>query len=89
MTSLPFGIPVRADWDAPGYLAALHTRQLMALRDECLRYGHNATTIGNSSSDRWVTTDQVNAELNTREHIPNKVEAKEIRRQKAHAKRNR
>lgn len=36
-----------------------------------------------------VTEDELKAELATREHIPNKIEAKELRRVKAKAQRNR
>ena len=79
---------VRADWDPVAYLKGLHTRQLMALRDECFRYGHNGCWI-NSANTKWVELEEVNNELNTREHIPNKAEAKTIRQQKAKAKRNR
>lgn len=86
--TFPFGIPFLADWDAPEYLKTLHTRQLMNLRDECFRYGHDGTWH-NSSNTRWISTEQVNAELSSRKHIPNKAEAKEIRRQKAQSKRHR
>jgi hypothetical protein len=36
-----------------------------------------------------ITLEQMRAELATREHVPNKVEAKKIRQEKAKAKRNR
>lgn len=37
----------------------------------------------------WLSINDIKNELNTREHIPNKQEAKLIRQQKAKAKRNR
>jgi len=87
MIFFPFGPPNY--WDPTPYLKGLHTRQLMNLREDCYRFGNEGTYIGNTSSNKWVTVEQVNAELSTREHIPNKKEAKEIRQQKALAKRNR
>lgn len=37
----------------------------------------------------YHTTEELKEELATREHVPNKAEAKEIRRERANAKRNR
>ena len=79
---------VNASFDPFAYLNELHTRQLMKLRDECFRYGHNGCWI-NSANTKWVDLDEVNQVLSGREHIPNKAEAKEIRQKKAHANRNR
>ena len=79
---------IHAGWDPIAYLQGLHTRQLMNLRDECFRYGHNGVYI-NSANDKWIELDEVNIVLSGREHIPNKAEAKTIRQQKAKAQRNR
>lgn len=79
---------VNASFDPIEYCRGLHTRQLMKLRDECFRYGHGGVFI-NSANDKWVDLEEVNAVLSTREHVPNKEEAKEIRRKKAHSKRHR
>jgi len=79
---------VNASFDPIAYLEGLHTRQLMNLRNDCFRFGHNGVFI-NSANDKWVSVEEVNQVLSTREHIPNKREAKEIRQKAAHAKRNR
>jgi hypothetical protein len=76
------------NWDPMAYLNGLHTRQIMKLRDEAHHFGHGQTSIDDGG---WcvVTHDQIKEVLATREHIPNKIEAKRIRQQKAHAKRHR
>lgn len=76
------------EWDPIAHLNKLHTRQIMQLRKEALMFCNNQTTVDPGG---WcvITLDQINQILTGREHIPNKAEAKEIRRQKAHSKRNR
>lgn len=77
------------DWDPIAYLGGLHTKQIMNMRDEAYHYGHDQVNMLDHPPYNPVTMDQIREVLATREHIPNKAEAKEIRRQKAHAKRNR
>lgn len=69
------------------YLQSLHTKQLMNLRDQTY-----------ATDEAWeivdgvflkISREEILAELNTREHVPNKKEAKEIRRQKMKERQNR
>ncbi len=76
------------EWDPVAYLKAQHTRALLEIRRQCYAFDYDQTSIDDFGAC-VVTIDQVKAELATREHIPNKAEAKEIRRKKAHDKRNR
>lgn len=73
-------------WDPMEYLNKLHTRQLMALLNRCRACHGYYDVTDNNNPDFIVTTDQVKEVLATREHIPNKKEGKEIRRQKAKQK---
>lgn len=96
--------PEGRPWSPILYLKGLHTRQLMALRrrvyavnswaqedkgpgyvidDDLLRYAIN------DNPDTTVSLGQLKRELATREHVPNKIEAKAARKAKAHAQRNR
>ena len=69
-------------------LASMHTKQLLNLRDE-VRYQttHNSDSIEFSDVEKFMT--KLYLELNTREHVPNKQEAKLIRQQKFSEKKNR
>ena len=81
--------PVNSTWDPIAYLEALHTRQIMNLREAAHRYGHDAVHLEDGVAEHYITGDQIRQVLASREHIPNKVEAKVIRQQKAKAARNR
>lgn len=76
-------------WDAMKHLNGLHTRKLLDLRDVCQRHGYGRADVTEGFMVYHVTHDQIKEVLSTREHIPNKFEAKEIRRKKAHDKRHR
>jgi len=76
-------------WDPIAYLSGLHTRQIMNLRDDCHKFQHDAVDLLEYAPYHTITLDQIREVLATREHIPNKAEAKVIRQQKAKAKRNR
>jgi len=77
-------------WNPVEYLKSLHTKQLMPMLDACRACGHDAYEVSNEPNYglRWVTKDQIKAELATREHVPNKIEAKVIPQAKAKAKKN-
>ena len=73
-------------------LKDLHTKVLMRLMNEMRSYQYDKIDPRFASKD-WVicgdenhkdgyTFDQIKAELDTREHIPNKKEAKKLRREK-------
>lgn len=65
-------------WDPIAYLKNKHTRELLSLRDACHKFnGHYDISDG---CNCFITLEQVRAELNTREHIPAKKEAKLLRR---------
>ncbi len=74
----------RSEW-AKKELKELHTRQLMY-------YLKHSRACGNwyspccSESSFGFTFDEIKEELNTREHIPNKREARKIRQEKAKRK---
>lgn len=76
-------------WDPIAYLNSLHTRQIMNLRNDCYSYGHDEVRMLDHEPYHAITLDQIREVLSTREHIPNKAEAKVIRQQKAAAGRNR
>lgn len=63
------------------------TRELMKCLDFCHKfkgqYGPSDSAYG-----PFMTLDEVKTELAKREHIPNKVEAKKVRQEKAKQKRN-
>jgi len=60
--------------DVKAWLATLHTRQLMGMR-----YG---VWVANGLTDAQMHA-MVKAELSTREHVPNKIEARRIRQERA------
>jgi hypothetical protein len=76
------------DWDPIAHLQSLHTKQIMNLRNDAYLYGHKQVSIDDAG---WmiITIDQINEVLKTREHIPNKAEAKKIRQFKMRATRHR
>jgi hypothetical protein len=76
------------------YLAGLHTKQLMNLRDAAYAVSNDCGNLPirvsiDVSKTLSVTMHEIKAELATRPHIPNAVEAKAIRQQKAKEKQNR
>jgi len=72
-------------WDAVEYLKRCHTRVLMQYRDKCCKFNGYYDILDNHS-ECVVTIEQVKTELSTREHIPNKKEAKVIRQERAKRK---
>ena len=67
-------------WNPVEHLKKKHTKQLLDYLDSCRKCGGRLSPFDNENS---VTIDQVKAELATREHVPNKQEAKVIRQLKA------
>jgi len=65
-------------WDPVVYLKERHTRELLSLRNDCHKF-HGEVGIDDKNSQCRVTLQQVLDELNTREHIPSKQEAKLLR----------
>ncbi|PHS22208.1 MAG: hypothetical protein COA84_13645 [Robiginitomaculum sp.] len=65
------------------YLKAAHTRMLLIWRNKSYACGGYYNPLGNHCCDMEFTTEQILTELNTREHVPTKVEAKIIRQNKA------
>lgn len=66
-------------------LPKLHTRVLMQYRDRCHKLGGSYDPTDNNG--KCIPLADILSELNTREHIPNKQEAKIIRQTKAKQKR--
>lgn len=60
-------------------LKKAHTRQLMKWRDRSYACGGRYNPIGDGVGDFEVSTEQILAELNTREHVPSKKESQAIR----------
>lgn len=96
--------PEGRPWSPILYLKGLHTRQLMALRkrvyavNQALQFvkGPGYTVEDdelyyriNDDTKTVITLGQLKRELAAREHVPNKIEAKALRKAKAHAQRNR
>ncbi len=67
-------------------LKSFHTRQLLDILNGARRCGGTYNPYGMGV---YYNLDEIKTELETREHIPNKQEAKKIRQEKAKAKRNR
>jgi len=73
-------------------LKDLHTKVLMGLMSEARSYQYDRidprfaskdwVICGNENHKDGYTLEQIKAELNTREHIPNKKEAKKLRRER-------
>lgn len=86
-------------WNAVEYLKTLHTRQLMNIRRNIFTITQHEDRHMRSERRMWinmfdknsgctVTMQQLKAELATREHIPNKAEAKVLRQQLAKMQRS-
>jgi hypothetical protein len=70
------------------YLKSIETRQLMSWRERAYACGGYYTPFNHHSNSAMIfSIDDIKAELSTREHIPNKKEAKVIRQTKAKEKR--
>jgi hypothetical protein len=65
------------EWIAAGHLEKMHTRQLLSIKNSLFIY------YGGRHDLTEPLYDKVKAILSTREHIPSKKEAKEIRQAKA------
>lgn len=84
-----------AKWDGAAYLKTRHTRVLMKMRESVYRVNGGRYFEYSENNDAEVFYDpfndgrvcvslaQIKAELATREHVPNKKEAKRIRQQRA------
>ncbi len=66
-------------------LKNLSTRLLMKYREKAYACGSGYDPTENCG--RIIPIEKILAELNTREHIPNKIEARKIRQEKAKVKR--
>lgn len=85
-------------WDPIAYLKGRHTKQLMKLREQIYAVNnecgdlpeakHLTINVGEKHEDHYVSIAQVKTELATREHVPNKQEAKVLRQERAHTNRN-
>ena len=65
------------------YLRGLHTRELLSMRDYCYKMGGQFSPFDNGVK---FSLGEVKKELETREHVPNKKEARQIRQEKAKRK---
>ena len=74
--------------DKHEYLRSIETRQLMSWRERAYACGGYYTPFNHHSNSAMLfSIEDLKAELATREHIPNKKEAKVIRQTKAKEKR--
>lgn len=80
-------------FDYENYLKTLHTKELLDLLQsarECNGAYNPFYDDGYAlEGSKWYTIDEIKSELSTREHIPNKAEAKRIRQEKHKQKQNR
>jgi hypothetical protein len=83
------------NWDGAAYLRTRHTRVLMKMRESVYRVsGYNRYELKDEevfydpfvTHLNYVSLAQIKAELATREHIPNKKEARQIRKARARRK---
>lgn len=82
-------------WDPVAYLKTQHTRVLMQMRVSAYRCGGYNYKYDRAMTDEevfydpfdshtnYVSLAQIKAELATREHVPNKKEARVLRQQRA------
>jgi hypothetical protein len=68
-------------------LPKTHTRQLLKMLRQSYK-GNGRYWWTDSQYGPYVTDDEIKQELAKREHIPNKIESRKIRQQKAKAQRN-
>lgn len=69
------------------YLKSAHTRQLLSWRDQAYSGGGVYTPYDPKSNSTMIfRLDEIVNELNTRDHVPNKKEAKVVRQQRASTK---
>jgi hypothetical protein len=82
-------------WDGAAYLKTRHTRVLMQMRESAYRVtAYNRYALRDDevfydpfdSGLNYVSLAQIKAELATREHVPNKKEARQIRQARARRK---
>jgi hypothetical protein len=82
-------------WDGVAYLRTRHTRVLMQMRESAYRCsGRNTYALADEevfydpfdTRMHYVSLAQIKAELTTREHVPNKREARKIRQERARRK---
>lgn len=82
-------------WDGVAYLKTRHTRVLMQMRESAYRCsGRNEYDLSDEevfydpfdTRLNYVSLAQIKAELATREHVPNKKEARAIRQERARRK---
>ncbi len=66
------------EYVSSGKLEIMHTRQLLAIKNSLFIYAS-----GNNDLSGDLLFDKVKSIPSTREHIPNKVEARKIRQDKA------
>ena len=84
-------------WNPTEYLSKLHTKVLMNLKQSCYRVNgggkyntpEHEMVYNTSGHGNAVNLAQIKAELAKREHIPTKLEAKEIRKRRAKTAQNR
>jgi hypothetical protein len=83
------------NWDGAAYLRTRHTRVLMQMRESAYRCsGRNTYALKDEevfydpfdTHLNYVSLAQIKAELATREHIPNKKEARQLRQARARRK---
>jgi hypothetical protein len=67
-------------------LKPLHTKQLLAMRD--MAYATGYCFYVNEGKEYKITLEEIVKVLGTREHVPNKDEAKKIRQEKAKDKKH-
>jgi hypothetical protein len=84
-----------AKWEPVAYLRTRHTHVLMKMRESAYRCsGRNTYALKDEevfydpfdTRLHYVSLAQIKAELATREHIPNKKEARKIRQERAKAR---
>ncbi|MCA1026980.1 hypothetical protein LCM23_12840 [Cytobacillus kochii] len=79
--------------DYENYLKTLHTKELLRLLHSARHCGGSYNPFYENGyafqGSKWYTIDEIKKELATREHIPNKEEAKKIRQEKHKMKQNR
>jgi len=70
-------------WNPEEWLKLQHTKVLMQILKSCRKCGDGYGFYHPYDDNCAVTLDQAKAELATREHVPNKQEAKAIRQEAA------
>lgn len=85
--STKFDVLRHSTWFPAEFLSRCHTKTLKQYLSSIQAFEHTALEVtNNTNNNKWVTYEELTAELAKRPHIPNKKEGKYLRRLAAQGK---